>query len=435
MIAPARGELPTAVNHEPSDLSGASDSGVSLREVDGSKFEIETEGGEVLESPSIAYDEKGVVINTPTGDRRLSSPEVSRITLHHRSCDKSQEAGAKIIDVEWDDGTKLKVTSFTISGPKAILELARRSRTEEPENTPRKPSTPIEVDKRRLVFARLKPLEPAEQVEEEKILKSQSPSDRLILKKKTALDYLDGIVLDVSDNSIGFEVDGEVFPAKREKVTAIQFFRRKLEKPFPKPALIVVDAEGSRIPAIALSMTEDKVRITTPSGETLSLDSSDVCTLDYSVATNVRLTDLERPETEVKPYFDVGAKPDTTVESDALPRWERSFYGPLKLDGKTYRNGVSFRSHTRSTFRLKEDFRLFKAKVGINDNSRPIGHVRLTIQADGKTIFDEPISGKEAAKMLSLPITGTKKLTFDVNFGEGSDIGDVLDVVEPKLVR
>ena len=77
----------------------------------------------------------------------------------------------------------------------------------------------------------------------------------------------------------------------------------------------------------------------------------------------------------------------------------------------------------------------FKAVAGIDDAVRETGNARLAISADGKMLFDRTIRGKDAPVDLDLDISGAKRLSILVDFGDQFDAGDFLDLADARMVK
>ncbi len=110
---------------------------------------------------------------------------------------------------------------------------------------------------------------------------------------------------------------------------------------------------------------------------------------------------------------------------------------PMRLDGATSERGLGLRSFCELSYDLSEPFAWFVATVGIDDGARPRGDATLTILGDGSVLGEPiPLRGDESARLLRLDVTGVKRLTIRVDFGEdGLDVADHVDLAEARLIR
>jgi alpha-galactosidase len=118
---------------------------------------------------------------------------------------------------------------------------------------------------------------------------------------------------------------------------------------------------------------------------------------------------------------------------------DRALYGaPLSLAGKTYAKGLFLPSRTRLVYRLSGKFSRLAALAGIDDRAREArttGAVRLLIEGDGRTLFDETISAGDAPRPIDLDIAGVKRLTIVADHGDGDWNGDHLDLCEARVTQ
>ena len=75
--------------------------------------------------------------------------------------------------------------------------------------------------------------------------------------------------------------------------------------------------------------------------------------------------------------------------------------------------------------------------AGIDDSVRPAGRASLVLLGDGKPLA-EPflLTGKDEPVGIRVSVEGVKKLTVRVEFGPDKlDVGDLVDLVEPRLIK
>jgi hypothetical protein len=255
-------------------------------------------------------------------------------------------------------------------------------------------------------------------------------ADRLVLKKKDGFDFLPGVVRDMNALALQFDVSG-VRPVKRERVAGLVFYRAKGQEP-PKAAGLVKDRSGSTWAATRLELQGDRLRLEV-AGQPHELPWSDVQSIDFSAG---KILHLGSPETKEWAPF-LGAAADLGALAALYePRVDTSFDGgALLLGGKEYRQGLALHSRSRVTYRLADGARRFQATAGIDDRHSPRGNVRLQIRADARLLFDEPIRGGEQPKPLDLDVSGARRLEILVDYGEGGDLSDHLNLCEARVTQ
>ncbi len=75
--------------------------------------------------------------------------------------------------------------------------------------------------------------------------RATGPADLLVVRKQGALDYLEGVLGDVDDEIVHFELDGDPIPVKRPKVEGLIYYHAKGDRS-PNRSPWRVDRGGSR---------------------------------------------------------------------------------------------------------------------------------------------------------------------------------------------
>lgn len=217
---------------------------------------------------------------------------------------------------------------------------------------------------------------------------------------------------------------------------------------------------------------EMKLRCITTTGHVLDLPIKTLRVLDLTHGRTLFLTDLKPESVEWTPYFPLtsglletsfGTRPETQAQTSSetaqdppnttssemenssffdaartfyAPRLDQGFSGKaIRLAGKEYANGLELTSRTKMVFRLPGQFQKFETTLGIDDHVRPEGSVEISILADERLLFRETITGKDAPKSLSLDISGARRLTILVDFGEKGSLSDHAAFANAQLVK
>lgn len=254
--------------------------------------------------------------------------------------------------------------------------------------------------------------------------------------KPVKLDYLEGIIQDVSAAKVQFDFEGDVVPVNRQKVRVegLIYFQPKTQS-LPGPVCRVDTTGGARWMASDLRFEKDAIKLTTPTGVDVGVPLSRVTNLDFSLGKIVYLSDLTPIKKTWQPFFGVSK---TTTGAAAMfdARGDENFAGePLQLGDQPFRKGLAMHSRSELTYRLPDAYSRFEAVVGIDPAQRSFGNVRLQIEGDGKVLYDKPIAGDQPPESLELDISGVGRLTILVDYGEGLDIGDQLILGGARVIR
>ena len=100
-----------------------------------------------------------------------------------------------------------------------------------------------------------------------------------------------------------------------------------------------------------------------------------------------------------------------------------------------YPKGLAIPSRTSLTYKITGKGKRLKAVAGIDDGVREAGGVHLVISGDGKTLYDGKIVGRQDPVDLDLDVSAVKRLNILVDFGEGLDVGNYLDLCDARIVK
>ena len=193
--------------------------------------------------------------------------------------------------------------------------------------------------------------------------------------------------------------------------------------------------DGSRLPLHMVELDGDQVSLSTPAGMKYKQALASVIRFDFSSGKIAYLSDLEPEAVEFTPLFGFKQSPPGLLEYYAYRRDVGFARNPLRLDGKVYQKGLALASRTKLAYKLPGKFRVFRATVGIDDSVRETGSVEVEIKGDGKVLWQSDVRGSEPARELELEIGGVKRLEFVVDYGEGLDVGDRLDLAEAQVTK
>lgn len=266
-----------------------------------------------------------------------------------------------------------------------------------------------------------------------RLMDMKTDSDLLVVRSGNSLDYHRGVMHDVTDDSVRFDLDGEILPIKRSKLYGFAY-RRAPATELPPSLCRITDTAGSQWPARSLSLAL-RLQWTTPAGVTVSQPLENISRLDFSEGKLVYLSDMKPDLIEWTPFFGA-TKPLSTMKRLYAPRFDRGFDSlPLRLGDVQYQKGLALHTRTEIVYRLPERFRRFAATVGIADSVRPGGKVRLVIRGDDKVLLDAGFSGGDAPRPIDLDLSGIRRLTIIADFDDGLSVGSELLLCNARVVK
>jgi len=380
------------------------------------KVEVRAVDSPPIVGSLVELDGQRVAVETPEGRRTVPIDRLLRVTAQGatRTLPSPGDVWIQLVD-----GCELVADGILITGEEAEL-LG--------------PGPPRSVATRDLRAVRLVAADEALAKQWARLLGEPASSDRLVVRRDGLLDYHRGILGDATAERIKFSIDGDVLSINRAKVFGL-IYARPAGRAMPKAVCRLLDAAGNRWNVAELDWGSAGLTLTTPAGLSVTLAPEAIGRLDFSEGKVVWLGDLAPPAVRYTPYF---GSPEESASRARLfaPRQDRGLApGPLRLDGRSYTKGLSLHSRSEVEYVLPGPFGSFEATVGIDDAVRPRGDVRLVLTGDGRELFSASIKGTEPARAIRVDVTGVRRLTILVDFGDDLDVGDHLNLCNARIVK
>lgn len=322
--------------------------------------------------------------------------------------------------VQLTDGSRLAGTQYVVDKTKAKFILNSKA---------------VEVSAMQVAIVQFREPTPTIAAQWQEILTTKVAGDLVVMRKGESIDYLEGALGDITIDSVKFEVEGKVVDIKRDRVEGLVYLRNVADT--PDPLCSIADSEGSVWRARSVSWKSDSLEVETISGLKASIPWTKTVAVDFSAGKIQYLADLTPDALKVATWISQNVPALIQWRHPRSNQWGKrgGEVIPLKLRGQVYERGLALRSRTELTYRLRGKYRKFMAIAGIDDEVEGLGHVRLVIEADSKTVFDEPIRGADPAREIEIDISGVNVLKILVDFGEGGDTSDFLDLCEARVTK
>jgi hypothetical protein len=332
------------------------------------------------------------------------------------------------------DGSTLVAVGYAVIRGRAIVQLADGGE--------------LEIPTRRLQSACFGRQDDAIKQQWTEIVSTHAATDVIVIRKvvdaggvegseqmSVGLDHLEGVVLDIDEQVVGFEFDGTRVDVPRRKVEGVIYARAQTSDE-REPLCRVRDRFGSSWNVRSFRFLEGDFELVSSAGLVFRLPGSHWTETDFTVGNLVYLTDLQPETVRWQPYLESSATPEALLKW-FQPKWDSGIHGgPLMLAGQAYERGLAVHSRTTITFRLTAGYRRFLATVGVDDRYRSHGQVRLVVSGERGTLFEQQISGTDEPFELDVDIQGVRRLRLLVDFGaDRSDTGDHLNLANARLTK
>ena len=189
---------------------------------------------------------------------------------------------------------------------------------------------------------------------------------------------------------------------------------------------IVTLTDGTSLVATALQSKDGSISVATGFGGKVIAPIGQLVSIEPIGGRRAWLSMMEPVEYKATPYFDIrwGFERDRNVLG-----------GPLRAAGETYTRGVGLHSACRISYALDKRYRRFRAAIALDDTAGPLGDADVRILLDGQLLEDlEHVRKKDAPRPVDVDVTGGEVLTIEVGFGDGGDVQDRVNLLNPALI-
>lgn len=335
--------------------------------------------------------------------------------------------------VQLVDGSLLAAKAYRAEKGKAVIALPSGGSLEVPTSL--------------VAWARFGKQDLSVQKQWQEIVNRQGTADRLVVRKVTqeaapaestastvGLDDLQGVLSDISAETVDFQFDGSALKVPRKKIEGVVYFHAPGK--IPPTACRLFDAAGSMWCLRSVRQQADSLELVSACGAQSTLPANQWTKIDYSAGNLVFLSDLKPESVRWEPYV---ASPAiaATLSAWFQPRFNTSAQGgPLMLNGQSYERGLALHSRTTIVYRLTEDYQHFLATVGLDDRYRSNGGVRFVVLGEKGPLFEKLVHGHDEPLDLDVDVRGVRRLQILVDFGDDhSDAGDYLNLCNARLTK
>jgi hypothetical protein len=378
-----------------------------------------------------------ITLTAADGNQQIATNQLLSIRWASPSTEKPVVTTGQ---VELLDGTQIPISSLKVAGKTATLTLDSAGDAK---------LKPVEVPTTQVSTVHFQRLDPALTGQWDEIRKLKPANDVLIVLKRDgkSLDYVEGVIGDITDDKVDFKLDGELNRVDRAKVAGIIYYRAG-NHPVAESRVSIHGRSGFEASVAGFELVgRDTLQLTTIGGTKLAWPLSDLAAADFSAGKLVFLSDIDPASQNWTPL--VSLPSGVTIAGEyGQPRRDRSAFGgkltlltPDPADptaphtSRTFDKGLALRSRTELVYRLPAGFKRFIATAGIDPAAGAVGNLRLAILADDRPLLETEVAGDQPPQPIDVDIAGAKRLKILVEFGQNLDSGDWLNLCDAKIVK
>jgi hypothetical protein len=376
---------------------------------------LTTIDGETVEGKLLASDSKRVQLEHYGAEREWESQTVLKLDFGNKSestfsplelglVDGSKLKGTKLVGKEeswqFDDGTGAK-QDF---GPRVVRSLLVRSVTPD------------------LAKAW------------NEALQEPSEADALILLRPgNVVDRVSGIISEVKDGSVVFDLDGQTIDVAFEKLVGLIWFRKQQDR--MKPKIEIEFTDGSSMLSETLLIAQGTLTYRSIGGQDVVVPLSRISVLNYASANVKWLSEV--PVLNSASEQRIAWKEDSgSVAKMMAPRFVS--------DGKQATSDASkspedldlvFPSSGSFSFRVPEGFSRFRARLERSAGGNARSELTIEVWQDGQNISRLVFGTNDEKAELDVPVVAAKKIMLKLSSKSLLQVGSQLTWKQPRLTR
>jgi len=370
-------------------------------------------GGETSQGTLLSADSSRVSIQNSSGTVESRSNDISVLSFTNKVASQTQP-----VEVVMLDGSKTYGDS-----------LAGKSNSWRLQNST---GNAIEIPPKAIRAALFKPL-PVELKEAWQLaIKETVQSDAVIVQRPgNVLDRINGIIVQIQEANVAFELDGEQIQIPLEKMLGLVWFQRPLDR--IKPSVEITTTNRSVWMAESFSTTENSLDLKTQTGVSVLIPLSSLMNINYSTA-NIRwLAELEVLEATVNKRLEFSS-PIASLERSLAPRFiakgqtRGAFVNSADQD-------LLFPSPGKLVLRIPEGFTALQSVVQRTDAGNQRTEITIEVWQDDQRIAEQLLPFDKESVEINVPVQAGKKVMLAVACSSKLMIGTEVQWKQPRLKR
>ncbi len=275
-----------------------------------------------------------------------------------------------------------------------------------------------------LKYLKLKSLDAKGEEAWEAYVREEIKSDALIVVRPGgALDRVDGVVKEIRDGKIQFDVDGQIVEASFDRLAGVLWYRKALSAK-PKGVSVIL-SNGSSLFSQKVKLVDDSLQIAGSWGDSLIvplqwLDAID-CGLD-KLAWLSGLMPIDSRSNNKGGFGDF----DSMLAKTTKPRW---------VKGEGSNQDLLFSGPGEYMFRAPEGMTKLQARLQRSSESESRSAILVEVWVDDQIAIRKEIAPEEELLDLEVPIVPEKKIKLVMASKSALNLGTRVLWRQPRLSK
>lgn len=401
-------QLQTAANPQTSPPNGS----IATREV--GQAEIQETKLPLYNAVVVRIDGKGVQAKLPNESRSIPMDRL----LRTRFAPQEKRPATENLTVELSDGSVINCSKITSDGTNVRIT----SGAEE-----------FMAKTQQVASCLLQPVTGPLARQWQAIVDSKLSADVLVLKRSAdALDKIEGIIAEASDQTVKFQFDGQSIDVQRSKLAGWRYYAPE-KKDRPKVLAVVRDRTHSTWMVESLEgdwKPNASIGMKLVCGAEVKLLAASITEIDFSFGSMRFLADLEPIERKVASRLALAI---------ALPEAEQLF-GPrptaaATLRGATVGPGIEFAGSGTIVYRVPADFRRLMGTVALTPEGSQYVPCKAQILVEDKIVWEKLLNTPHEIVPLEIEVDPGKRLRLTVQADSSQPVGDLVSWRQLRFVK
>ena len=370
--------------------------------------------GQPLVGAIVAADTNKVIVQTKSGPVEKKSSDIGRIVFENRL-----NAETPTVELILMDGSK--VVGNKLVGKNSIGWRMRETNGRE-----------VNVLPKTLRAVLLKPIAPELANAWQSAIQEPKKTDAVIvLRPGNTLDRINGVIIQVQESSVTFDLDGQQIDIPNEKLIGLVWFQRELER--IKPTIEVVATSRSKWMAESFDWKSSGLELRTQLGQTLTIPATDLSSIDFATA-NIRwLSEVESMESVANMQIEFRT-PIAGRQRAFAPRFVVNGQSPAP-NAQPGDKDLHFPSPGQYMFRMPDGFTSLQCRIERTDSGTDRTDLVIEVWQDDQKIAEQPLPFNRDFVELEVAVKPEKKTKLAVVCNSKLMVGTEVTWKQPRLKR
>jgi hypothetical protein len=240
-------------------------------------------------------------------------------------------------------------------------------------------------------------------------------------------DAVAGIVSDINADSITIQSEGQPVVVPLDTLASAAFATTAAAAPSRETGFRVTLVDDTSITVVQLEKKDNTLHLQIAGSEARTVPLEQVRRIEQLNGPVVWLSSLPPNESDHIPYFTQRAIP---------ARFDENVDGqPVRFGSRTFARGIGVHARSRLSWKLDPHFTAFRTQYAIAGDL-PYADVTVRVKVDDRVVHEQKnVKAGVLSPVVTADLKGGSTLTLEVDYGEGYDVQDRFNWIEPALLR